>query len=321
MAVYTPVSETQLKAFLKEYDLGTLRFFSGIEQGVSNTNYHVTTTTGRYILTLFEPHRVRAKDIPSFIAYTAHLEQGGVLCPHTLKRKDGSTLSQLCDLPAALFSFREGEGQSSGTLTPKKCFAAGATLASMHKAASPMKAVPPNHFGLERWERWLSMIGPKMEQIEPGLFDLASSELATIKAAWPKGLPSGPIHADFFPDNVFFIGEKVSGVIDFHFVCTDVFTYDLAIAANAWSFDENNEFQLERLQSLLAGYQSVRPLSKDESMALPILLRAGSLRFLLSRIEEKLKWKAGDFMVPHDPLVFAKRLRHWSHVEMGRVQG
>jgi homoserine kinase type II len=321
MAVYTPVSETQMKAFLSAYDLGTLRFFSGIEQGVSNTNYHVTTTKGRYILTLFEAHRVREKDIPAFLAYASHLEAGGVICPHTLERKDGTTLSPLCDLPAALFSYLEGEGQTPGSLTPKKCYEAGLTLAKMHLAAAAMKTMPPNHFGIERWERWLTLIGIKMDSIEPGLFDLVSGELATLKAAWPKDLPAGAIHADFFPDNVFFIGETVSGVIDFHFVCKDTFVYDLAIAANAWAFDDKNDFVLERLQSLLAGYQSVRPLSKEESVALPLLLRAAALRFLLSRIEEKMKWKSGDFMIPHDPLVFAKRLKHWSQVEMGHVQG
>lgn len=321
MAVYTPVSEKQLKEFLGGYDLGTLKFFAGIEAGVSNTNYHVTTTTGRYILTLFEPHRVRAKDIPAFITYTGLLEAGGVPSPHTIPNKSGKLISTLCDLPAVLVSYLEGDGQTSGSITPVKCFSAGVMLAKMHSAVSGMKSVPPNHFGLDRWQRWLSLIGSKMESIEGGLYDLASSELAIIKAGWRDKLPSGAIHADYFPDNVFFTGDKVSGVIDFHFVCKDAFVYDLAIAANAWSFDENNDFVLERLQELLAGYQSIRPLSKEESMAMPLMLRAGALRFLLSRIEEKLKWKQGDFMVPHDPLVFAKRLRHWTQVEMGRVQG
>lgn len=206
-------------------------------------------------------------------------------------------------------------------MSANKCRAAGETLGKMHLAVKDFKDEMLNHFGMSRWERWLALLGPKMDSVEPGLLDLVTSELAVIKAGWPKKLPEGSIHADYFPDNVFFDGDRVTGVIDFHFVCTDTFAYELAIAANAWSFDSNNEFVLERLQSLLTGYQSVRPLSKEESMALPILLRAAALRFLLSRFEEKLKWKQGDFMIPHDPLVFAKRLKHWSQVEMGHVQG
>lgn len=311
MAVYTPVSREELVSFLTSYDVGELVSHEGIEQGVSNTNYFVTTDKGRFVLTLFEPHRVRTEDIPFFIDYTIVLEEHGVPCPKTLIRKDSAAVSLLKDRPAALFSVLDGEGGHVGMLTPKLCQRAGETLALMHNAAQPIKSISPNHFGLKRWQDWVTSIGPAMNDIAPDMFRFCADETDWAAAHWPKDLPAGAIHADFFPDNVFFKDGDVSGVIDFHFVCTDLFAYDLAIALNAWSFDENNNFRAERMDAMMRGYNSIRPLTKAEIVSLPVLLRAAALRFLLSRIEEKQKWKPGDFMKPHDPMVFDKRLRHF----------
>lgn len=311
MAVYTPVTEIELKDFLSAYDLGALRAFDGIEAGVSNTNYFVTTDAGRYVLTLFEPHRVKAEDIPFFIHYSSTLEQAGVPCPKTLLRRDGKSISLLCNRPAALFSVLDGAGSTAGTLTPSMCEQAGAVLAKMHLAAGNIHEVAINHFGLNRWKLWVGDLDASMDRIAPGLHDFARTELGWVSMRWPSKLPSGAIHADYFPDNVFFKDGNVSGVIDFHFVCTDLFAYDLAIALNAWSFDQDNVFQSARFAGMMRGYNSVRPLGAEEQNALPVLLRAAALRFLLSRIEEKLNWNPGDFMVPHDPMVFESRLRHF----------
>jgi homoserine kinase type II len=308
MAVYTPVPETDLVAFLTSYDIGTLKSFKGIEAGVSNTNYLLLTDRGRFILTLFEPHRVRAEDIPFFVDYSIHLEKCGIPCPATLQRKDGQRIASLCERPAALFSFLEGKSETTDTLTPNMCGKAGRSLARMHMAATTFNQESPNHFGLPRWRDWLSRMGRSMNKISDGLYLSAAAELSWIEENWPDTLPQGAIHADFFPDNVFFKDGDVSGVIDFHFVCTDSFAYDLAIAVNAWGFDAANNFIPERFDAMLAGYESVRSLSEDEKKAFPVLLRASSLRFLLSRCEEMLKWKPGDFVKPHDPMVFAKRV-------------
>lgn len=310
MAVYTPVTETELKEFLSYFDIGNLVSYEGIEQGVSNTNYFVTTDKARFVLTLFEPHRVHEGDIPYFLDYAITLEKSGVPCPKTMMTKTGKNLSTLCGRPAAIFSVLEGEGAHAGMLTPALCEKAGATLARMHVAADKISANSPNHFSLPRWKEWVSVIGKDMNFIDSGLYDLASAELSWIEKIWPD-LPKGAIHADYFPDNVFFKNGDVSGVIDFHFVCTDLFAYDLAIAVNAWCFDEKNEFRRDRMEAMMNGYNSVRPLSQAEQQAMPVLLRAAALRFLLSRIEEKLKWKPDDFMKPHDPMVFEKRLRHF----------
>lgn len=312
MAVYTQISEQQLKDHLYLYDIGALRSFEGIEAGVSNTNYFVTTDKDRYVLTLFEPHRVRGEDIPFFINYAIVLEKSGVPCPATILQKDGKAFSNLCDRPAAFFSVLKGNGGRVEILTPELCEKGGRLLARMHlAAASGIHDRMPNHFGLERWETWVDGVGERMNEIAPDMFRMTRKELAFVKSCWPRFLPSGAIHGDFFADNVFFQDGNITGVIDFHFVCTDLFVYDLAIAMNAWCFDEVNTFQPNRLQSLLKGYNQIKPLSPEEKLALPILLRAASLRFLLSRIEEKLKWKPGDFMKPHDPLVFEKRLKHF----------
>ncbi len=311
MAVYTPVSETALTVFLSSYDIGTLQSYKGIEQGVSNTNYFVTTDQARFVLTLFEPHRVKASDIPFFLDYTITLEKSGVPCPRTMIRKDGSNLADLCDRPAAIFSVLEGEGGHVSMLTPSLCEKSGAMLAKMHLASEKITEFAPNHFALPCWKAWMGKIGDKMNVINADLHILASNELRLIDAHWPGHLPSGAIHADYFPDNVFFQNADVTGVIDFHFVCTDLFAYDLAIALNAWSFDEANNFRQDRMDAMMRGYEQIRPLMQAEKTALPVLLRAAALRFLLSRIEEKLNWTPDAFMTPHDPMVFEKRLRHF----------
>ena len=311
MAVFTPLDTDDILTHLTQYDLGALVSFDGIEAGVSNTNYFVETTKNRYVLTLFEPHRVRAEDIPAYVEYSTVLEQNGVPCPKTIRTKSGASIVTLKNRPSAFFSVLHGVCGSVGMLTPYLCARGGETLAKMHRAAMHIKTKTPNHFGITKWNKWVDGIGSSMNAIEDGLFDTVRTEMDFINQNWPKDLPRGQIHGDYFADNVFFENSNVTGVIDFHFVCDDFFAYDLAIAINAWSFDSQNVFQPERMDSMLTGYESIRPLTAGERERFPALLRAASLRFLLSRIEEKLKWKAGDFMVPHDPLVFEKRLQHF----------
>lgn len=309
MAVFTQVPEHALKNFLMSYDIGDLVSYEGIKEGVSNTNYFLVTTQGRFVLTLFEPRRVLEEDVPYYIDYALTIKNVGA--PRTMIQKDGTSMGHLCNRPAVIYSLLEGEGAHKSVITPDRCEKAGAALAGMHIAAEAFPKKIPNHFGLRKWQEWVRVIGADMNRIDPGLYDLAKSEVDYISNRWPALLPAGAIHGDYFPDNVFFKNDLVSGVIDFHFVCTDLLAYDLAIACNAWCFDENNYFREDRMQSLMNGYNAVRPLSAEEKAAMPMLLRAAALRFLLSRIEEKLNWKPDDFMKPHDPMVFEKRLRHF----------
>ena len=311
MAVYTKVSKEDLEQFLRSYDIGALVRHEGIEQGVSNTNYHLFTDRDRYILTLFEPHRVHAQDIPHYVDYAVVLEREGVPVPKTLPRKDGHVLGELMGRPAAIYSFLQGEGGHAGMLNAHLCAKAGAVLAKMHLAGGKIEKTAANHFGLQRWRDWGNAMGAEMDTIKDGMQKLVMDELEWISERYPSRLPSGAIHADFFPDNVFFKNGEVTGVIDFHFVCHDLFAYDLAIAINAWCFDQDNEFDEMRMQAMVDAYNIIRPLGIEENAAMPVLLRAGSLRFLTSRLEEKLAWTPDKMMKPHDPLVFEKRLRYF----------
>jgi homoserine kinase type II len=314
MAVYTQITESALKEFLLSYDIGNLVRFEGIEQGVSNTNYHLFTDKGRYILTLFEPHRVHESDIPYYVDYAVVLEREGVAVPRTMLRKDRAVLGRLSDRPAVIYSFLEGDGGHAAMLNPDICEKAGRILGQMHLAGSKITKTAVNHYGLNKFRLWVDSMNEQMDQIEKGMFNLTQNELSFIENSLPNNLPSGAIHADFFPDNVFFKNEDVTGVIDFHFVCHDIFAYDLAIAINAWCFDIDNNFAPTHMDAMLKGYNDIRPLSDSEREALPILLRAGALRFLLSRIEEKLAWTPDRVGKPHDPLVFKKRLNHFQNM-------
>lgn len=311
MAVYTPVSPDALGAFLRHYPIGALQSYQGIEQGVSNTNYHLYTDVGHYILTLFEPHRVHEGDIPFFLDYSDCMARAGIPCPAVIADADGNKVRALCERPATIFAFLEGEGGHAGMITPAIMWQVGALNARMHNAAQALTQTQDNHFGPPRWAAWLQAMGERMDVVSPGLYALCRDEYDALMAAWPKDLPRGAIHGDLFPDNVFFDGGHVSGVIDFHFVCTDVFVYELAIIANAWCFDADNHFQQDRFDALMDGYQSVRALSAAERGALPLFLRAASLRFLLSRAEEFINHKPDNLMKPHDPLVFLTRLQHF----------
>ncbi len=311
MAVYTPVPEDTLIEFLRQYHIGDLESYKGIEAGVSNTNYHLYAEGGHYILTLFEPHRVREEDIAFFLDYTDCMARAGIPCPAVIADAEGRKVNALCDRPAVIFEFLDGDGGHAGMVTPAIMWQVGALNARMHKEALALAGTQDNHFGLTRWQSWLDAMGAGMDKVAPGLYATCRAEFDAIKAAWPDDLPRGAIHGDLFPDNVFFDKGHVSGVIDFHFVCTDFFAYEIAIVANAWCFDADNNFEPECFNALMDGYQSVRRLDAGEKAALPMFLRAASLRFLLSRAEEYINHKPDNLMKPHDPLVFLTRLKHF----------
>ena len=314
MAVYTHVTPGEAQEFLNHYDIGDFQDLEAIAAGVSNTNYLLTTSQGRFILTLFEPHRVRAEDVPAFLQYSYILQKSGIPCPETMRRRDGSYHALFKRRPTAIFSFLKGAGAAPENANPARCAAAGILLARMHGAGAAITDSPDNSYSLPRWRQWVKDLSPRMNQIAPGLEALAEGECAYIDARWPDAMPRGAIHGDYFPDNVFFEGDAATGVIDFHFVCRDFFAYDLAIAINAWCFDEKNIFSQDRMDRFMGGYQSIRPLNEKEKAVFPLFLRAAALRFLLSRIEEKLSWKPGDCMTPHDPMVFEKRLKHFQRI-------
>lgn len=311
MAVYTHVSEQELRTFAAGYDLPALAAYEGIAQGVENTNYLLRMVDGKqYILTLFEK-RTDPADLPFFFSFSSHLASRGIDCPRVLPDRKGGTVGLLCGRPAAIITFLEGRDITVAEATPAHCASLGTVLARMHVAAlDGFSGRRDNALGLDGWRMLAEKTQARADSIAPGLAQDIADEIAFLARAWPRDLPQGAVHADLFPDNVFFTGTQVSGVIDFYFSCTDYFAYDLAIVMNAWCFDINHTMADIRMRAMIDAYQSVRPLSTDEHAALPVLLRGAALRFLLTRLHDWVFHPPGALVTPKDPLEYLKKL-HW----------
>lgn len=306
MAVYTEVSAEEIESFAAEYGLGEVLSFKGIAEGVENSNYVLQTEGGSYILTLYEK-RVDAADLPFFLGLMEHLAERGISCPVPLHGRDGKALRQLCGRPAALITFLEG-------LWPRRiqtfhCAALGAALARMHLAGADFALRRPNALSVAGWRPLLESCRDRADEVQPGLAAALEAELAHLEAQWPDALPAGVIHADLFPDNVFFRGEKLTGLIDFYFACNDFFAYDLAICLNAWCFEQDKAFNVTKARLLLQSYSRERPFSEAELAALPLLARGSALRFLLTRLYDWLNHPEGAFVKPKDPLEYWHKLK------------
>ena len=311
MAVYTEVSAEDLALFVADYDLGELLSFKGIAEGVENSNYLLQAENGTYILTLYEK-RVAAEDLPFFLGLMEHLAAQGINCPLPLHAKDGKALRELCGRPAALISFLEG-------LWPRRlqtfhCAALGAAMAQMHLAGASYPLKRRNALSVEGWRPLLEACAPRANEVKAGLADALERELSHLEAHWPQALPAGVIHADLFPDNVFFRRERLTGIIDFYFACNDFFAYDLAICLNAWCFEQDNAFNVTKTRMLLQAYSRERAFSDEELAALPLLARGSALRFLLTRLYDWLHHPEGAFVKPKDPLEYWKKLQFHQEV-------
>ncbi len=300
MAVYTPVARAELEAFLAAYDLGPLIDHAGVEQGVENTNYILTTARGRFVLTLFEK-RAAAADLPFFAAAMAHVAARGIPAPWPVADNSGRVFSALNARPAAIFTFLDGRQRMAPSVAD--CGAVGAATALLHLAGAGFEQMRPNALSLGGWRTLAEAAAPRAEEAAPNLAALIADELAFLEANWPEGLPEGLIHADLFPDNVFFDGGEVSGVIDFYFACTDFFIYDLALALNAWAA-ASKIWNAEAARGFIKAYEGVRPLSPTERAALPVCLRGASLRILLTRLYDWLHRAPGAIVKVKDPLEY-----------------
>ncbi|MBB5571715.1 MULTISPECIES: homoserine kinase [Rhizobium] len=306
MAVYTDITEDDLKWFLTEYDVGTLLSYKGIAEGVENSNFLLHTSREPLILTLYEK-RVEKGDLPFFLGLMQHLASRGLSCPLPLPRKDGALLGHLSGRPAALISFLEGMWLRKPEA--KHCREVGKALAAMHVAGEDFAIKRPNALSLEGWQGLWEKSEARADEVEPGLQDEIRGELDFLKRHWPKGLPDGVIHADLFPDNVFFLGDALSGLIDFYFACNDLLAYDVSICLNAWCFEKDGAYNITKGMALLEGYQSVRPLDAAEIAALPTLSRGSALRFFLTRLYDWLTTPAGALVTKKDPLEYLRKLR------------
>jgi homoserine kinase type II len=318
MAVYTEVSDEELAAYLAGYDLGGLMSCKGIAEGVENTNYLLHMDSGHYILTLYEK-RVAEGDLPFFLGLMEHLSERGVTCPLPVHNAKGEALGRLGGRPAALVTFLEGV--SVRRPDARHCAMVGEALAKLHSAGADFALKRPNALSLDGWSSLFRDAEARADGVAPGLAVALANELAFLQGRWPSGLPGGVIHADLFPDNVFFLGGKLSGLIDFYFACNDFFAYDLAICLNAWCFEADASFNVTKGMALIDGYARARALSQAELDALPILARGAALRFLLTRLVDWLDTPEGALVKKKDPIEYLKKLRFHQQAGSARDYG
>lgn len=308
MAVYTEVSDESLSGFLAEYDIGGLLSCTGIAEGIENSNYLLKTAAGDFILTLYEK-RVDPEDLPFFLGLLDHLAAQGVPCPTPVKGRDGNALRELSGRPAAVVTFIDGRGLGSRRITPDHCSELGRAMAEMHLAGMDFAHHRENDLSVRSWRRLFEASAGRADEIKPGLAETLDRELTVLEGGWPDGLPKGTIHADLFPDNVFFQGPGLSGIIDFYFACSDFFAYDLAVCLNAWCFEGEKTFNVTKARRMLLAYRKVRDFSASELAALPLLARGAAMRFLLTRLYDRLNKPENARVAPKDPLEYLQKLR------------
>lgn len=317
MAVYTRLTAAQFDDVMTQYGLGVLLEAREIAEGVENSNYLIRTQRSgeaeqHFIFTIFEK-RVDSAYLPFYLGITEHLANSGIPTPRPLHTHSGHVFVEIAGKKAAIVTFLTGK--STRSIEVAQLLSLGAVQAKMHLAATDFTLTRPNDLSLSGWQRLIDTISGEAEQIIPGLPQLLAQEYAFLAQHWPQDLPQGVIHADIFPDNVFFIGTEVSGVIDFYFACNDLFMYDLVITMNAWCFERDGSFNLTKARALLGAYHRVRPLSTTERAALPVLARGAALRFLLTRAYDALHRDPHALVTPKDPMEYVRKLRFHQQVK------
>lgn len=317
MAVYTEVSFEDLERLLEQYDIGTPLTFKGIAEGIENSNFYLQTDRGAFILTLYEK-RMTAGDLPFFLGLMEYLAGRGVHCPLPVKTKDGRSRISVNGRDAAIVTFLTGIALRRPGVA--HCAAGARALAGLHRAGEGFAIARANGLGPKNWRPLADSIHGA-DSIEDGLAALIAASLDELEAGWPKGLPSGVIHADFFPDNVLFMQDEVGGVIDFYFACDDFYVYDLAIMLNAWCFELDGSYNITKGQAVIGAYRGARPLGEAEIAALPVLMRGAALRFLLTRSYDWLNPDPNALVRPKDPREYSKKLRFHNKVRHAREYG
>jgi len=321
MAVYTPLTDAEIRAHVESYPVGGLHRWHGITEGIDNTNFLLETESGRYILTLFE-RRVKREELPYYIGLMAHLEAKGIHCPKPVADKSGQMFRDIKGKPAVILTFLHGEGVHE--VQTAHLPLVGELAARMHLAAQDFPMQRANTMSFDAWRALIDVIAPHADRILPGLAGLVGEEFQYLSSHWPAGLPAGAVHGDLFPDNVFFVpiggAPSVSGVIDFYFACNEFWMYDLAICLCAWCFDAAHQFQPERASAMFEAYGKIRPVTAAEKQALPTLARGAALRFLLTRAHDLLFTPEGADVQPKDPLEYAQKLK-WLRTGPALVEG
>ena len=318
MAVYTEISDDEIDRFVATYDIGTVVSLKGIAEGVENSNFLLVTEKGPHILTLYEK-RVDPNDLPFFIGLMEHLARRGLTCPQPVRNRAGEALGEVSGRAAAIVTFLDGMWIRRPRV--EHCAAVGTALAELHIAGEGFALSRRNALSVPGWRPLFERSRERADSVTPGLVELIAAELDVLEKNWPTDLPAGVIHADLFPDNVFFLRGKLSGLIDFYFACNDFFAYDAAICLNAWCFEADGALNVTKARALLAGYQRVRPLLAEEVAALPLLARGSALRFLLTRLYDWLNVPPGALVAPKDPLEYWRKLRFHRLVADARDYG
>ena len=321
MAVYTQLGAEVLAGLIGAFEVGELRSAKGIAEGVSNSNWLIETSGSpgldeahggtRFILTMYEK-RVETGDLPFFLGLLDHLAGHGCPVPRTIHDRGGRAFRFLDGKAVALIEFLPGVSVSKPTAAQAR--AVGAALAQVHLATADFAGQRANDLGLSEWQDLAAACGHTgLAGIDPALAAVVAHELPMLAQQWPTGLPRSVIHADLFPDNVLMLGDRVSGLIDFYFACTDITAYDVAVTHAAWCFDDQGQgFRRDLSAALLAGYENVRPLDPAERAALPLLARGAALRFTLTRAYDWMNTPADALVTRKDPMAFARRLEFYA---------
>jgi len=315
MAVYTKLTENNLKDFFIKYDLGKVLNYKGIKEGIENTNYFIKTEKGKFILTLYEK-RVDEKDLPFFIGLMRNLYDKNFPSPEPIINKNGNYISEISGKKAAIVSFLDGNAK--GNLSPNNCHEIGIIAAKLHLITKNLSGKRENKLSINSWRKIYNKVKNDCSKIHQNLPKIIEKNLDEIENNWPKNIPSGIIHADLFPDNIFFKKNKVSGIIDFYFSCNDYYAFEIAICLNALCFEgqkENLSFNVTKAKKFIDGYSSIRKLTEEEKKSLKILCQGAAIRFLLTRVFDYLNLTKGAIVKIKDPVEYLKRLEFHNSVK------
>ena len=315
MAVYTKLSENQLKEFFSKYNLGKLLDYKEIREGIENTNYFIQTEKGKFILTLYEK-RVEGKDLPFFMSLMRNLFDANFPSPEPIINKNGNYITEILSKKAAVVSFLEGKEKKN--LSPDNCCEVGSQAARLHLITKSLTGKRENKLSINSWRKIYKKVQKDCSAIHPNLSKIIEKNLDEIESNWPKNIPSGIIHADLFPDNIFFEGNKLSGIIDYYFSCYDFYAFEIAICLNALCFEGKNEnlsFNVTKAKKFIDGYSSIRKLTEEEKKSLKVLCQGAAIRFLLTRVFDYLNLTEGAIVKIKDPVEYLKRLEFHDNVK------
>ena len=315
MAIYTKLSENILKEFFLKYNLGKLLSYKGIQEGIENTNYFIQTDKGKFILTVYEK-RVDEKDLPFFMGLMRNLFDANFPSPEPMINKNGNYITKILGKNAAVISFLNGSAKKK--LSPDNCYEVGIQTAKLHLITNNLTGKRENKLSINSWRRIYKNVEKDCFKIHPNLTRIIEKNLDEIENNWPKNIPSGIIHADLFPDNIFFKNNKLTGIIDFYFSCYDYYAFEIAVCLNALCFEgqkENLSFNVTKAKKLVSGYSSIKKLAEDEKKSLKILCQGAAIRFLLTRVFDYLNLTEGAIVKIKDPIEYLKRLEFHNNVK------